>query len=811
MRRRKGKVGTRESEVMRAGMASRSQWAITGALVASGVIAAPINPVLGQGETKRPPNVRLMTHSFSIDGGLLREALAAFSKTTGIVLKDPGSVVGDVESNGVTGVHTNEEALRLLLTGTGVTYRFTNMRTVQLAKGDLPATRTLATVEVAGESAPKSRVSSPKYTQPLRDIPQSIAVVPQDVIKAQGATSLRDIVRNVAGITMNAGEGGATPGDKFNVRGFSASNDMFVDGVRDVSGYSRDAFNIEQIEVSRGPNSAISGRGATGGTINMVTKVPSLRASRLGSLALGSAQQRRATVDINQPLGESGTLASTALRVNAVSSQGGVAGNEVIENRLWGIAPSLVVGAGRSTQVTALYSRTSQDNVPSYGIESWNGVPAFDTRRFYGLRSVDFERVATNQLTLRAEHSFANGARVTNQTVRGRAISDRIVTAAVPSTENPDSARRSSKSHVNDNTVVTNQTNLSTSFRTGAVEHNVATGIELTRERSTWGRYSFTGTAPAIPDLTAPNADADYRPTYSMQVLRQVKASSLAAYAFETVNLSRKVELAGGIRWERYRPDYVDSASKASTFQAAHSSAVTGRAGVVVKPVERASIYASYGTSFDPSAQNLSGDALNASSSLPPERSRSYELGSKWDLFKEKLAATFAIFRTEKVNARTSDPAIPNAVMVLDGKQRVQGAEVSVTGNVSNDWNVLAGYSYMDSKVTASLNPTQLGSQMPNVPKHAVNTWTTYRVSDDLTVGGGARFVDKRLLRNTDSVRTYVPSYQTFDATVSYRFTPTLGLALNIYNLTNKLYYDSGRMWVPAAARSATLTTSVDF
>jgi catecholate siderophore receptor len=149
--------------------------------------------------------------------------------------------------------------------------------------------------------------------------------------------------------------------------------------------------------------------------------------------------------------------------------------------------------------------------------------------------------------------------------------------------------------------------------------------------------------------------------------------------------------------------------------------------------------------------------------------------------------------------------------MVLDGKQRVQGAEVSVTGNVSNDWNVLAGYSYMDSKVTASLNPTQLGSQMPNVPKHAVNTWTTYRVSDDLTVGGGARFVDKRLLRNTDSVRTYVPSYQTFDATVSYRFTPTLGLALNIYNLTNKLYYDSGRMWVPAAARSATLTTSVDF
>lgn len=204
------------------------------------------------------------------------------------------------------------------------------------------------------------RVSSAKYTAPQVDITRSVAVIPKDILQAQGATSLRDAIRNVPGITINAGEGGGgMPGDNFNIRGFSAANDLFVDGVRDLSGFARESFNLEQVEVLKGPNSGITGRGSTGGTINMVTKVPSLRADRSGAIVLGSADQRRATADVNQPLHVPG-IPGAAVRVAAVSSNSGVAGNDVIEYNSWGVAPSLSVGLGTSTQVTLAYTRPSR-------------------------------------------------------------------------------------------------------------------------------------------------------------------------------------------------------------------------------------------------------------------------------------------------------------------------------------------------------------------------------------------------------------------------------------------------------------------
>jgi catecholate siderophore receptor len=490
-------------------------------------------------------------------------------------------------------------------------------------------------------------------------------------------------------------------------------------------------------------------------------------------------------------------------------SSGGVPGDEVISNKGWGVAPSLELGLGKPTQLLISYLRSGQDNIPAYGIENFNAVPTFDTRKFYGLRSLDFERVATNQLTLRVDHDFSSSMHLRNQFTRGHSESDRIVTSVNPVATKPDSGRRSSKTHINGNDDLTNQTNLSIAFATGGISHDVATGVEISRENSLYGRYTINGTAPAIANLANPTADADYHPTLTLQPARVVRATSLGAYAFETMKIGSKLELNGGLRWDRYTPVYVDSLSRASGFEAKQASALTGRAAVVVKPTEYGSVYVSYGTSFNPSNQNLSADALDKNSALPPEKNISYEIGSKWDLFKERLSATMALFRTDKTNARTTDPADPTTTTILAGKQRVQGGEVGVTGNITPKWNVLAGYSRLNSKVLESLNPAQLNTSLLNVPKHSVTTWTSYQVTRDLEIGGGARYLDKRLLRINGATSIYVPSYHTYDATASYRFNPSIDLRLNLYNLTDKLYYDSGRMWVPAAGRSVAVTTSV--
>lgn len=825
---KKGRRGHRAfAKHKKSGFKGRPNWAVTGALVASAALGGGFARSARAQDAGRPTPSDHPEHTelhptlpplhFDIPAGPLETALQAFETTSGLKLHFGPAVTHGIQTNGVTGEFTPEDALKQLLAGIPIRYRFVDSTSIVLDRihrgrlhDDTTATQ-LAGVAITSVRHAPGAVTSPKYTVPPKDIPQTITVVSQDVMEQQGTLSLRDAMRNVAGITINSGEGGSTPGDKFNVRGFSAASDIYVDGVRDVSGYSRETFNLEQVEVTKGPNGSIDGRGSTGGTINLVTKTPSLKDNREAIITLGDADQRRATVDMNQSLEPLG-VPHTAVRLNVLTNQGGIAGDKVINNTGWGVAPSIETGLGTSTQALLSYTRTEQNNIPAYGVENFNAVPTVNTRNYFGLRSLDFEHVNTNQLELRLDHDFGTFAHLRNQTTRGHGASDRIVTSAspLPTVTDPDSAKRGPKTHINDNDIVDNQTNLSMTFATGSVEHDVVTGVEFAHENSMWGKHVITGTIPSIVDLNAPSADADFHPAVSAIVSRTVRANSVGAYAFETMKINPKLELDGGLRWDRYDPTYTDSASIASGLKASTSSAVTGHASIVVKPTESGSVYAALGTSFDPSSENLSADAISANSDLPPEKSRSYEVGSKWSLFKERLLATVALFRTDKTNARTPDPDDPS-VMILAGKQRVQGAEAGVSGNVTSRWTALANYSYLESKYLASGTASQVGTGFTNVPKHSINTWTTYEIVRGLTIGGGAQYLDKRLLRLTDSSQVYVPSYHLYNAMGSYQVTPTVGVQLNLYNLSNKLYYDSGRMWVPAAARSVSVSTSIKF
>lgn len=786
-----------------AGARSRPHWALTGALVASTVmstgLAKTANAQGGIESRPRHGQAAHKTHDFNIPAGSLSDALKAYESVTGLRIDLKTSIEGK-ETQGVSGNMTPHQALQRLLHNTGLMYVFAGRNTVVVRDRGSQAEAVLEGVSVTGNA--EGKVSSPKYTQDPVDIPQTITVISSETMDKQGVVTLRDALRNVPGISLNAGEGGNSPGDKFNIRGFTAENDVFIDGVRDASVYGRETFNLEQVEVTKGPNSTISGRGTTGGAINLVTKTPHAVASRSANISVGTDNLRRMSVDINQPLPNAPTA---AFRINAARNEYNTPGSDNVSNKQWGIAPSLAVGLGTPTQAMLSYSHSRQDNTPAYGASTFNEVPDINTRRYFGLRGLDFEKSKSNLLTFRVDHDFGV-AKIRNQTTRSHSEVNRIVTLV----RYPDGAR-SPKSHINDNAAWVNQTNLTTSFRTGPVRHSVATGFEFGKEDSKRGNYSIDNSAigpyPAITDWNNPTANTDYVPSVTPNISVHAKSTSMGAYLFETMELNKYVQVDGGVRWDSYDPKYVDSASAENPIKAKKSTAVTGRAALVVKPASFASVYASYGTSFNPSNEKLSHDRLNEDSALDPEKSRSYEVGSKWSLFKERLLASFALFRTEKINARTSDPDDPDLGTVLQGKQRSQGAEAGFIGNITPKWNVNAGYSFLEAKYVESLNEEQEGSAFTNVPKHSVTLWTTYQITPALNIGGGARYQDKRQLRGT----TWIPSYHTYDATASYRLNSQVDLQFNLRNLTDELYYDSGRMWTPAPGRSFSMGTTFKF
>ena len=369
---------------------ARSNWAVTGAFVASATFAPRMAPAVHGAELTRsleslriavPAETRTALRaqttgqagserpeSFDIAAGPLRTVLAEFERITRLRVVMASDAINEISSPGLSGSFTPSQALARLLAGTSVTSRMTAPGTVSLE-----IRLTSESVDVTG-AAPVPAPSSPKYTRPLVEVPQTIEVIPREVMEAQGVTTLSDALRNVPGISLQAGEGGGasnTSGDMFNLRGFSAANSLFVDGVRDDGLMSRDVFNLEQVEVFMGPTGSDVGRGNAAGYVNMQTKAPHVQSAYAVTYAYGSADQNRTTVDLNHalPLGTTDSwLGKTAVRLNALWQDGGVPGRQIVAQKNQSIAPSIAFGLNTATRVTAAVQITRQDNVPDYGI-----------------------------------------------------------------------------------------------------------------------------------------------------------------------------------------------------------------------------------------------------------------------------------------------------------------------------------------------------------------------------------------------------------------------------------------------------------
>src|SRR5262249_24550934 len=340
---------------------------------------------------------------FDIPPGPVETVLATFQKLTDLQTLVPNEKLKAIPSQGVSGVYTVEKALAQILAGSGVTYRFSGPKIVTLELEGVAAS-----VDILGRISP----SSPKYTEPLRDTPQTITVIPKTVIEEQGATTLRDVLRNVPGLTMTAGEGGTPAGDNLTLRGFSARNDIFVDGARDIGPQSRDPFNLEQVEVVKGPGSSFTGRGSAGGTINLVSKAPTVNRFFAGTISGGSDATKRFTGDVNLPIKD-----RMAFRLNLLGHDSGVAGRDVVENQPWGVAPSFLYGLGTRTRLTLSYYYLGQDNISDYGIPwvpatsnalaEYRDQPAPVPREtFYGFRDRDHEHLRSDLAAVKIERDF---------------------------------------------------------------------------------------------------------------------------------------------------------------------------------------------------------------------------------------------------------------------------------------------------------------------------------------------------------------------------------------------------------------------
>ena len=741
--------------------------------------------------------------------------------------------------------------------------------------------------EVIVTGAREQQLESPKATASLLDTPQTITVISDQVIRKQNLLTLRDALQTIPGITFGAGEGGGGYGDSINLRGYSANTDITIDGIRDTAQYSRtDPFNLQQIEVYNGANSVFNGSGSVGGTINLVSKVPTRETLTIVQGAVGTDDYYRGAIDSNVRVND-----LVAVRLNAAYHRNDVPGRDVERYKRWGVAPAVTIGISGPTSLTLAYVHQRDDNTPLFGVPYFNNatiggvLPGVDRSDYYGYSNLDRQDVTVDRLTATFSHDFGGGARLRNLT-RWQRVGQYSVTSApqgtfclagtgrqpiatsatnatgLPCTTTVGAATVTIPSgqwlpsgprglvRDQENQLLTNQTDLRlTHGAKGGVFNTLNVGVSALVEDyaitsgSLLRNADGSATAP-LPFLSIVNPDSVYRGSINSVTTARSKATSqnFAVYAFDTLELGDMFELNGGARWEYQKSSFqalpilspapgVAQPAAALLMRAVNSERLFSyRAGAVFHPVKTVSLYASYGNAKTPSIASIrascvsvSGVVVTNTCAVAPETARNYEIGVKAGLFGGKLEATAAAFRNERTNFRipSNDPALPT-VQVLDGRSRVDGIALGLSGAITPAWTIFANYTYLDSETLQSVsnfclrtpgaagcansaaNPDpQRGTPLVQTPTHSGSLFTTYRLPFGLEVGYGLTYQGSFTtyvpnLVNATTLRA--PDYLIHRAFLSYTLAEGVTAQLNVQNLTDEKYLTNIRNNINAAS-----------
>jgi catecholate siderophore receptor len=623
----------------------------------------------------------------------------------------------------------------------------------------------------------------------VQDVSQSTVTVDKKELVQQNLSLVQDALRNVPGVTLNAGEGGGH-GDSVNLRGLSIPDSFFMDGVRDIGQYQRDTFNVDSIAVLLGPASALFGRGSTSGVINSISKQPGLTPLAAITVSGGEANYWRGTGDFNLPLSD-----TAAARVTLMDQRNGVVQRDQVLYQRYGIAPTLSLGIDTPTRLTFSYFKEEENNLPDYGIPFIDGAPAqVDRSNYYGLANYDRTRTNTNIGTIRFEHDFSGDVTLSDSLryanygfeylVTGPFLGNDFVEPPPPGTPYADIAiSRDQPSSGGTTSLLINRTDVTARFDLGGFKNTLTGGVELSKEQSNVNRFmNGLDDIPATP-LLAP-VPYYYPPTpltpYSNP---KGRGNDVSVYALDSIALGLHWDVDFGLRWDRFKSSFSEAFSgtgfeRIDTF-------LSPRAAVIYKPDTSQSYYLSYGTSQNPVIEYLI--VAPSDVSLAPERNSTLELGAKVKILNGDAQLTGALFDMRVSNARISDPDDPT-VQQMPFDQRVKGLELGLAGYVTDIWEVAVNYTHLNDKITATSDPLALGKRVPNTPHDAANLWTSVELNA-WTIGGGVTAVSHRFADTENTAG--VPAYAVLNAMTSYQVSAQFKLQLNLNNVADKRYFTS--------------------
>ena len=771
-----------------------------------------------------------------------------------------------------------------------------------------------------------ARLRSPKDVAAPLNTPRSTVELPAAVIQQTGSATLADALRTVPGITFGAAEGGNPVGDRPFIRGFDSQGSTFVDGVRDIASQSREVFDVDSVQIVRGSDSTLGGRGSAGGTINILTKLPQATDFARAAASYGTDDYKRVTVDVNRKLGD-----FVGVRIAGMWHDQDFAGRDAIYARRWGVAPSITLGMNGPTQLTASYYYLESHELPDSGIPYLYTIgnaplgttysqPAIGTvataggrtgtvgrSTFYGLADRDFRDTKTQQATIRVQHDFGtvtlrNIARFSRNDqsyiytqpddTQGNVFGTTTTNTGANVTNGGVLWRRANTRYGYETTLV-DQTDLFGTFATGGIKHSFAVGVEVGWEQARRGTYVLATGSTVSPRCntttlaryyctsifsanpydpwvnTTSDTSAVATPIVKSGALSEIQndATTYSAYGFDSVTLLPALILNLGVRFDRFRTT-ITPATATGYFPVTRTDDLFNwQAGLVVKPTAGTSLYASYATSATP-PNSLIGEgsdtnglttatttaaayatALAASDALKVEKTRSYEVGAKGNLFDQHLALTLAAFQTDTDNARVTGP---DGTVSFIGKRRIRGVELTANGTIVKGWTIFGGYTHLDPVITdggftvltaaavtgqaaktvqvASVNT---GRQAPQTARDSVSLTTQVGPFHGFSIGGGAYYTsrvfggysdNRTATQNSAGVVTVVPAtklvertipgYTRFDANASYAFSPQVKLSVNVQNLTDKVYFTqaySSHYATIAPGRSAFATLNLDF
>jgi catecholate siderophore receptor len=660
------------------------------------------------------------------------------------------------------------------------------------------------TVTIVGTDYRASTISSATKTlTPLRDLPQSVTVVTQEQIKDQLLTSIGDVVRYVPGVTAHQGENNR---DQIVIRGVSSSADFFVNGVRDDVQYYRDLYNLDRIEILRGPNAMIFGRGGGGGIVNRVTKEAVFAPFREITLQGGSFNNKRVTIDIDQPFN-----GKAAFRLNGVYENFG-SFRDFVSLERYGINPTLTIAPDKQTKITLGYEHFRDYRTADRGIPSFQGLPAdTDISTYFGNPHDSRVRAAVNLGSATIEHQ-AGGLKIRNSTTFGSY--DRGYQNFVPGAVSADkstvalSAYNNTTARLN----IFNQTDLTYGISTGRIRHTLVAGVELGRQltdnfRNT-GFFHNSLTSISVPFANPTiNTPVTFRQS-STDSDNHVTTNIGAAYVQDQVDLSRYVQIVAGIRYDHFDLQHHNNRNGQDLDRV--DNLVSPRVGMVFKPVTRLSIYGNYSVAYLPSSGDQFSSLTTITQQVKPEKFNNYEFGVKWDL-NRALALTTAIYRLDRVNTRATDPNDP-ARIVQTGSQRSNGYEIGLNGAITRAWRVTGGYAYQDAFISSATTAARAGAQVALVPHHNFSLWNNFQIVSRLAAGIGVIHRSDMFAAIDDTVR--LPGYTRADAALFFSLTERIRLQANVENLFEKRYYinaDGNNNISPGSPRAFRIGLSARF